>query len=171
MTWHTIFKVWWFIKFATKAVLLGLFVLLCTIAITKVAKADEETVWLTTGMWSRHDHNVNCPVGQACKERYRQNNTGIGIELPQTEDWSVVAGWYNNSIHRETIYAGATYQPLHIGPTKFGVFGAMATGYADYFPAIPVGGLLGTVEEGKYGLNVMWLPNVVTAVQLKVRIK
>lgn len=135
------------------------------------APADEESLWLTTGEWSRHDHNVDCPyTGVSCREKYRQNNTGVGIEYDLNADSSFVAGWYNNSIHRESVYMGMTYAPLHIGNTKLGVMGAMATGYAEMFPAVPIASIYGSYEYNRVGLNVYWLPSVVVAVQLKFKI-
>lgn len=136
------------------------------------AFADDETIWLTTGEWSRHNHNVNCPyAGVPCQEKYRQNNTGVGFQYDLDKDRSLVAGWYNNSVHRETVYMGMTYAPLHLGRAKFGVMGAMVTGYTEFIPAVPIASIYGSYEYERFGLNVFWLPSVVIAVQLKVKIK
>lgn len=136
------------------------------------ARADDVVgVWLTTGEWSRHQENTNCPwKGSPCHDRYRQNNTGIGIQIDLNRDQSVVAGYYHNSIYRETVYAGMTYTPFHLGDAHFGVIGAMATGYYQYLPAVPIGGVYATYEVNGVGIGVMWLPTVVVAINLKVKI-
>lgn len=126
------------------------------------ARADDESLWLTTGEWSQHDNQS--------KHQYRQNNTGIGIQYDVNKDASFVAGWYNNSIHRESVYMGWSYAPLHFGGTKFGVVGALATGYCRYLPATPIGGLYGSYEHDRVGMNILWLPSVVVAIQLKVKL-
>lgn len=127
------------------------------------ANADDiEGMWLTTGEWSRHNDES--------KHQYRQNNTGIGVQFDLNSDQSVVAGYYNNSIHRETVYMGMTYTPFHLGDAKFGVVGAMATGYCQYVPAVPIGGAYATYEQGRFGVGFMWLPTVVMAVNLKIRL-
>lgn len=148
--------------FLIAAVLFGLGFLILSSALSPAQAEDIESIWLTTGEWSRHTDDD--------KHHYRQNNTGIGVQFVLNEDQSVVAGYYHNSIHHETVYAGFAYTPLHIGPTKFGVIGAMATGYYQYLPAVPIGGLLASCEYEKVGVNFMWLPQVVVAIQLRFKI-
>lgn len=145
-------------------VILG--VILITAAISSTAHADEESLWLTTGEWSRHDE---CNYKTTCQ--FRQNNIGLGIQYDLSRDSSVIAGWYNNSIHRETVYAGMTYTPWHLGDAKLGVVGAMATGYTEILPAVPIASLFGSYEYERVGINLYYLPTVVIAVQLKVRLK
>lgn len=127
------------------------------------SRADDESLWLTTGEWSRH-------VDQD-KHQYRQNNTGIGMQYDWDKDSSVIVGYYENSIHRSTFYMGMTYTPLQFGCAKVGVIGAMATGYMELMPAVPIASLYGSYEYDRVGLNVYWLPTVVVAIQLKVKIK
>jgi len=151
-------------------IVLGLFMVFFVME----SRADEESLWLTTGEWSRHDHNTDCTAWTTpqCREKYRQNNTGLGIQFNLDADSSFVAGWYNNSVHRESVYMGMTYAPWHIGGAKFGVMGAMATGYTQYGfpPAIPIASLYGSYEYERFGLNMFWLPTVVVAIQLKVKV-
>jgi hypothetical protein len=127
------------------------------------AHADVESVWLTSGEWSRHtDEGIH---------HYRQNNTGVGLQVDLDADSSLVMGWYNNSVHRETVYLGGTYTPWHFGGAKLGGLYVMATGYDRYVPAVPMVGIFGSYEYEHAGINMMWLPGVVAAVQLKWRIK
>lgn len=64
---------------------------------------------------------------------------------------------------------GITWTPLHVWNTKFGLAGAMATGYDKFLPAVPIGSLYGSYEYDKVGVNLFWLPSVVIAAQLKIR--
>jgi hypothetical protein len=149
------------------AIYLGLILILCA----QNAHADEISVWLTTGEWSHHNNGIRTDMhGQNPQPRYRENNTGAGIEIVTSEDTTVKVGYYANSIHKQTVYWGGTYTPLRAGPIKIGIVGAMATGYCDYIPATPIAGLIGSVDNGRVGLNVLWMPTVVIAIQLKARI-
>ena len=133
-------------------------------------KADEESVWLTTGEWSRHDHNQSCSAdGSDCHDKYRQNNTGVGLQIDFDRDVSSVLGWYNNSLRNESVYLGMTYAPIHVGGAKLGVMSAVATGY--YYVPVPIASIYASYEYERYGVNVFWLPDVVVAIQLKVKIK
>jgi len=123
---------------------------------------DVETLWLTTGEWSSHYEQDN--------HHYRQNNTGIGIQYYIQPDTSIVVGYYNNSIYHESVYAGMTYTPFNIKAARFGVMGAMVTGYNIHYPMTPIGSIYGEYEYKGVGVNVAWLPYVVIAVQLKVRL-
>ena len=145
-----------------KAYAIGFVIALILCFIIENARADDETIWLTTGEWSRHTNED--------AHKYRQNNTGIGLQADLNSDTSLVVGWYNNSIYHETVYMGITYTPWHVGGAKFGGMYAMVTGYNRYFPAVPIASLCGSYEYGRAGVNIIWLPSVVVAVQLKVKI-
>lgn len=151
-----------FALFWIVAMVYGLLFLLLGAALSP-ARADDEGIWLTTGEWSRHTNES--------EHKYRQNNTGIGIQADLSVDQSVVVGYYNNSIHRDTFYMGTTYTPLHFYGAKFGGVFAMATGYSQLVPAVPIAGLYTSYAYQRAGINFMWLPHVVAAVQLKWRIK
>jgi hypothetical protein len=127
------------------------------------ARADDEGLWLTSGEWSRHTDES--------KHNYRQNNTGGGLQYDLSENQSIVTGYYENSVHRGTFYMGATYTPLHFYGFKVGGVFAMATGYAQFVPAVPIGGFYTAYTYQRAGINFMWLPHVVAAVQLKWRIE
>lgn len=134
---------------------------LCAVAVP--AMADEETVWLTTGMWSRHNAEA--------QHHYRQNNSGVGFQVDETRNLSVAFGQYQNSLNQPTTYGGITYAPLHIGNGKIGFMTVLATGYTDKVPAVPLLSLYGTYEYKRVGVNVFWLPSVVVAVQLKFKLE
>lgn len=150
---------------------LVVFVAIISLSVLPSAFADDETLWLTTGEWSRHDHNQYCPPpeGSPCRDKYRQNNTGIGLQYDLNPDLSIVAGWYKNSVHTDTVYLGETYAPLHLGNAKFGIMGSIATGY--FYVPVPIASLYASYESDQFGVNVFWLPDVVVGVQLKMKIK
>lgn len=159
----------WNLHIIVSSILAG--VMMClALLFAPTANADAESVWLTTGEWSRHDHNQSCPSdGSPCHDKYRQNNTGVGLQIDFDRDVSSVLGWYNNSIRHESVYLGMTYAPLHVGNAKFGVMGSVATGY--FYVPVPIASVYASYESDQYGVNVFWLPDVVVAIQLKVKIK
>lgn len=126
------------------------------------SRADAETLWLTTGEWSTHNNQE--------AHKYRQNNTGVGIEYKLDSDISMLFGYYNNSIHRESVYLGETYTPNRVGAIRLGIMGAITTGYSRVPPMVPIAGLWASYDYRGVGVSLMWLPTVVAAVQLKVRV-
>ena len=168
--WLPLLKLW-LDEFITGFVIGVLVTAVLMYCFSTPARADEESIWLTTGEWSRHNNNTDCPwVGAGCHDKYRQNNTGIGIEYHIDDTINLIGGYYHNSIYRETFYAGATYTPYHFGIVRVGFIGALATGYVDIVPAVPIGALFATAEYERVGLNVFWLPKVVVAASLKWRL-
>jgi len=139
-----------------------------------VEQKDETAVWFTTGMWSRHnnDHATDewNPMGQT-HAKYRDNNTGLGLEYDYNESESVIVGEYRNSLNKHTNYGVYAWRPVQTGCWKAGGMAGMATGYADRFPATPIGGFLISCDGEETGFNITWLPTVVVAIQLKMRIK
>lgn len=143
--------------------------LLISILLIISVNASAGELWLTSGEWSRHTSDTNCPwPGATCEPRYRQNNSGIGLQYDIDSDRSLVIGYYHNSIHRETVYAGGTYTPYHVMGFDLGAVGFIATGYNEKFPFVPLAALAATTKYERVGINIVWLPSVVVAVQLKV---
>lgn len=55
---------------------------------------------------------------------------GLGVVCDtRIEDVRVAAGAFRNSIRKNSVYAGAAWQPLRLGPAHVGVFGGAITGY------------------------------------------
>ncbi|HYP67296.1 MAG TPA: hypothetical protein VEP67_03475 [Thiobacillaceae bacterium] len=69
-------------------------------------------------------------------ERHRSNgkdwnevNPGLGFERDLSESWTFTSGIYRNSFARTTAFAGASWEPIRLGPAKFGLMAAAASGY------------------------------------------
>ena len=88
--------------------------------------------WLTVPATSWH----------ASKRRYNEDNWGIGLEYKTTNKWSMLAGTYQNSYNKQTLYLGANYTPwsfqwknlnLNLGGTLF-----VASGYKSNLVILPI---------------------------------
>ena len=125
--------------------------------------------WINPGMYSYHfqkDQNLN------------NNNWGVGLEYRFNTVASATIGNFKNSDNGHSSYAGIYYQPISIGPVKLGVVGGGFNGYQStnnggWFPAV-LPAL--TVEEGRFGANLFFIPTVgdrvhgAIALQLKVKL-
>jgi hypothetical protein len=126
-------------------------------------------LWVNPGMYSYHfqkDQNLN------------NNNWGIGLEYRFNTVASLTVGNFKNSDNGHSSYAGIYYQPIAIGPVKLGVVAGGFNGYQStnnggWFPAV-LPAL--TIEEGRFGVNVFFIPTVGDKVhgaisfQLKVKL-
>ena len=110
-------------------------------------------VWVNPGMYSYHfqkDQNLN------------NNNWGIGLEYRFNTVASVTVGNFKNSDNGHSSYAGLYYQPIAVGPIKIGVVAGGFNGYQStnnggWFPAVLPAI---TVEEGRLGANIFFIPTV-----------
>jgi hypothetical protein len=100
---------------------------------------------------------------------YNEKNWGLGLEHDLTDNWRVSAGTYRNSLRRQTIYVGAVYHPLRIGPVHVGMAVMAGTGYAPgnrlravVFPTL-------SYEAATWGLNLYPLTADVVGVQFKLK--
>ena len=131
---------------------------------------DLARTWINPGFYSYHferDKNLN------------NVNTGLGIEVPLTDVYSVTAGVFENSDRATSHYLGLYVMPFDIGPFKAGAVVGGFNGYPNanhggWFPAIiPVVAL----EGRQLGLNVSFVPTVqdklhgAVSFQLKYRFK
>ena len=134
-----------------------------------VEPEPKSELWINPGMYSYHfqkDQNLN------------NNNWGIGLEYRFNSVASATVGNFKNSDNGHSSYVGVYYQPIAIGPIKLGVVAGGFNGYQStnnggWFPAILPAI---TVEEGRFGANVFFIPTVgdrvhgAISLQLKVKI-
>lgn len=133
-----------------------------------VKPQSQSQLWINPGMVSYHfqkDQNLN------------NGNWGAGLEYRFNTVASVTAGRFYNSDRDHSNYAGVYYQPIALGPIKFGaVFGGF-NGYpqtnnggwfAAAFPAL-------TWEGNWVGANVFLIPTIGDrvhgAISLQVKLK
>jgi hypothetical protein len=92
---------------------------------------------------------------------YNENNPGFGLEY-QDGDRRYMIGQYLNSLRKNSNYALMGYTPLHadigIGRFSAGVVGGGITGYPTGV-VTPAAGLLGSYDNGNFGVNLMAVPN------------
>jgi hypothetical protein len=134
-----------------------------------VEPEPKSELWINPGMYSYHfqkDQNLN------------NNNWGVGLEYRFNSVASATVGNFKNSDNGHSSYVGVYYQPIAIGPIKLGVVAGGFNGYQStnnggWFPAVLPAI---TVEEGRFGANVFFIPTVgdrvhgAISLQLKVKI-
>ena len=137
--------------------------------INAVEAKPKGEIWINPGMYSYHfqkDQNLN------------NNNWGVGLEYRFNKVASATIGNYKNSDSCHSSYAGIYYQPIAIGPLKVGIVaggfkGYQSTNNGGWFPAVLPAI---TVEEGRFGVNVFFIPTVgdrvhgAVSVQLKIKL-
>jgi hypothetical protein len=96
------------------------------------------------------------------KNNYNEINPGIGLEY-KDGDMRYMIGNYLNSLNQNSNYLLAGYTPVNklsdLGRFSAGVVGGGITGYPTGV-VTPAAGLLGSYENGKFGLNLLAVPNV-----------
>ena len=134
-----------------------------------IEQQPKSELWVNPGMYSYHfqkDQNLN------------NNNWGLGLEYRFNSVASVTLGNFKNSDNGHSSYAGIYYQPIAIGFVKVGVVAGGFNGYQStnnggWFPAI-LPAL--TIEEGRLGANLFFIPTVgdrvhgAISIQLKAKI-
>lgn len=126
-----------------------------------MSEGNTNQLWVTSGMWSRHNNEDHY--------HYRQNNTGLGLAY-ETPKYTFVVGEYDNSIKQHSDYFGVMHTPLKIGPVKIGYFAGLISGYTKNVKFFPMAAPMATYEYKGIGINFIWVPSVVAAVQLKIKV-
>ncbi|HKB58689.1 MAG TPA: hypothetical protein VKC56_01450 [Gallionellaceae bacterium] len=133
----------------------------CAACWSGAARADGSSLWVTTGFRSWHPNES--------QSHFRQENIGIGLALELPHDLSVVGGTYVDSDNRRSNYLGVMYQPLRLGGVHFGALAGVVTGYAPgrlSQAIVP----MASYEYKWVGVNALWYPGKVTALELKLRV-
>jgi hypothetical protein len=139
-----------------------------------VAYANESESWLVVTAGSYH---TNRDIAHA--KNFNEANFGVGLEYKLDRNWRLSGGYYKNSYHNDTFYAGAIWLPLQSqdGVVKAGIQAGLLTGYPQYNRGVGPGAAGVIMFEGKkVGLNLMFIPaaeksgSSVIGLQLKMRI-
>lgn len=126
-------------------------------------------VWVNIGGFSRHFVRG---------KGYNENNLGLGLELRTSGEVSLMAGYYVNSMRRDTQYAAVNWQPWTLGDWRLGV----AVGVMNGYPAVARGGTffaalpMASYEGARFGVNVGLIPSIkdvdgALLVQFKMRLR
>ena len=89
---------------------------------------------------------------------YNNDTPGAGFLCPVSDHWRLAAGTYYNSLREQSVYAGAAWQPVRLGPVKTGVFAGMVSGYKD--EAVPFAALALSAPMGPVEAHLMVIPEV-----------
>ncbi len=139
-------------------------------ALGSAARADTPALPSTPqgGRWGLDISTTSYHTRQWARDSLNQDNPGLGIEYQCTRSSGFAAGFYKNSYSRTSLYALATYTPLHIAlPAGFSVAaGGLAGVISGYTSAeapsrpLMVAALLEVRNEGGYGINLIGVPNM-----------
>lgn len=132
------------------------------------AKAAEITTSApAASRWALDISTTSYHLRQWARDSLNQHNEGLGLEYQYSPNWGGAAGFYKNSYSRTSVYATATYTPLHITlPAGFsmaagGLVGVIS-GYTNQeAPARPLmaAALLEVRNASGWGINLLCVPN------------
>lgn len=107
--------------------------------------------------------------------KWDETNYGMGLRYEVNKDWAMQGGFYQNSQHRTSVYAGVDWLPLHVGPFSAGGGLGIATGYS-LAPVVPVATLnVRATLASRVDVMVRYLPPItpkmtsVAAVEFSLR--
>ena len=102
---------------------------------------------------------------------WNETNPGIGLEYRVSPRFHVRAGYYRNSIYRDSFYAAAGLETSGKKLFGAGIEAGAASGY--YSPVMPVGFLYGRIgsRDGRINLKINAVPSKKPIVAAEVRIR
>lgn len=124
--------------------------LMIALLVLSLVPSAQAADWLVISGYSTHFER---------RDEYRADNPGIGwerYEPDQNPDWTWAAGYYRNSYDKNTLYAGARWEPLRWQHARLGVFLAAVSGYWTPLVAVPMLSL----EYKRVGINLVAAPTV-----------
>ena len=121
----------------------------------------------TASRWALDISTVSYHTRQWARDSLNQDNPGLGVEYNCTANSGFAAGFYKNSYSRTSIYALATYTPLHISlpeglKVAAGGLAGVISGYTNQeAPARPLmaAALVEVRNARGYGINLVAVPN------------
>ncbi|MFC0676924.1 hypothetical protein ACFFGH_03530 [Lysobacter korlensis] len=148
--------------------------LMAAASAAQAQQRPEPQWWLDVNLGSYHfgDESGFLPPG----ERFNEFNPGIGVEVQWQPRHAVAAGYFRNSVDRNSLYALYQYTPLQFGRyVRVGGMVGAVTGYPGYNDGgiAPAGGLVVKIERGRIGANLIVLPEIpdVTPTTLGLQVK
>ena len=137
------------------------------ISITESKPISE--LWLNPGFYSYHFQT---------NRGLDNSNFGFGGEYRYSTVYSVTLGIFNNSDRQTSHYVGWYWQPLALGPVRFGAVAGAIDGYPNmlhggwFFAAIPTA----SIQYKSIGANLIFMPDYknrlhgAISLQLKFRV-
>jgi len=90
--------------------------------------------------------------------KYNEQNYGAGLSYSFAQKWQASAGFYKNSLYRESVYGLLGYEFASFGPVHVGVAGGLVTGYK--MSVMPVAMPTATINAGPLKIKTFLLPPV-----------
>ncbi len=133
------------------------------------APAFSPQVWLNAGFLSYHFNHT---------AHYNAYNWGVGADFRVSEDFTLSAGEYRNSMREHSTYASLSWQPLHLGPLRIGAMAGAVRGYPDINHGgwSPMAAPVISIEYGRLGANLIYVPTMrgkvdgCISLQIKIRV-
>ncbi|MHB1692068.1 MAG: hypothetical protein ACYCSR_15770 [Thiomonas sp.] len=146
---------------------LALVVALGTVARAGTLPATPAASTPTPPRWALDISTTSYHTRQWARDSLNQDNPGLGVEYQCTPNSGFAAGFYKNSYSRTSVYALATYTPLHVAlPAGFsvaagGAFGAISGYTSAEAPDRPLmaAALVEVRSSQGYGINLVAVPN------------
>ncbi len=140
---------------------------LTIIALTLAAALCAQDAQASPSRWALDISTTSYHTRQWARDSLNQDNPGLGIEYHCTQSSGFAAGFYKNSYSRTSVYALATYTPLHIAlPAGFsmaagGLAGAISGYTRTEAPGRPLmaAALLEIRSSQGFGINLIGVPN------------
>lgn len=113
-------------------------------------------------------------------ESFNEFNPGVGVEVQWRPVHALAAGYFHNSLERNSLYLAYHFTPIPVGRyVRVGAMGGLVTGYPGYHDGgvAPVAGLVAKIEGQRFGVNLLFLPALedvtpaTVGLQLKYRFK
>jgi len=89
-------------------------------------------------------------------KKWNEENLGLGLRREFSNDFSVQAGFYRNSIDRWSTYAIGEYTPLTFGNLHSGVYAGLRTNYTR--PVMAAAGALVRWQGERYSVTLRAAP-------------
>uniref|UniRef100_E6PSP4 Uncharacterized protein n=1 Tax=mine drainage metagenome TaxID=410659 RepID=E6PSP4_9ZZZZ len=132
---------------------------------TQAAHAAASTP--TPSRWALDISTTSYHTRQWARDSLNQDNPGLGFEYHCTPNSGFAAGFYKNSYSRTSVYAVATYTPLHISlPAGLSVAAGGLVGVISGYTSaeapdrpLMAAALVEVRSSQGYGINLVAVPN------------
>jgi hypothetical protein len=116
-------------------------------------------VWVTSGFLSKHQSDES-------GTKYREQNTGVGVEWKFADNWVAAGGTFMNSVNYRSNYVQVGWAPVvaSVGSLRLRLGGT--AGLIDGYPLMNDGGVfpsllpMAAAEYGRVGINATCIPPI-----------
>src|SRR5690606_16266193 len=110
--------------------------------------------WINANVGSHHLGDEDDFLARG--ESFNEFNPGAGVEVQWQPRHAVSAGYFRNSVDKDSLYLLYHFTPLQLGRhVRIGAMGGVVTGYPGYHDGgiAPAGGFVAKIEGERFGAN------------------